>query len=326
MVQIPKPPIVGDPDSYYEEPTGPVVTPADTWSVPEVYKNFFLDPGCELRPELWSISEDQSNTNTHVSTSLSTSTRYEGNSALQLSFTNTSPFFVTQAASAEYRGLPLTTRTVSAWVLNTGTNAPRIYLTFTYPTGSHSSYVSPRVTVPVGQWQRVSATGSPSRPQDGTPVECSALISTNATRGTATVVYVDQLHAGTTAHPEFINFHGDTPDGNGYAYSWDGDPNNSTSTAAETRRIQVPGIIPLGIPFEVNGEGYNPGETVEVYEWLDYSATSTVTADAQGKFSTTLTIPANTDPQAGPVAGNGVIGAEASSGGYAVVVNVTYTD
>ena len=42
---------------------------------------------------------------------------------------------------------------------------------------------------------------------------------------------------------------------------------------------------------------------MQVYEWDWSAATSTVTADSSGNFITTLTIPANTDPSVGPVAG-----------------------
>jgi hypothetical protein len=135
-------------------------------------------------------------------------------------------------------------------------------------------------------------------------------------------IFVD--HLSLTENGQY--FDGDTADVTEYAYNWTGEPNNSKSIATILQQIQVPETITLGEPFTVNGRGWVPGATVDVYEDDWYAANSIVTVEPDGTFSTTLTIPANTDPDLGPVAGPGVISAtrEGTNGAYSPFVNVTF--
>jgi hypothetical protein len=119
-------------------------------------------------------------------------------------------------------------------------------------------------------------------------------------------------------------FDGDGGESSEYTYEWAGTPHASESHAITTRQINVPEVITLGEEFTVSGRGFPAGASVDVYEEEWYSTNSLVTADSEGNFTTTLTVPANTDPEVGPVAGPGKIEAYQSGTGFAPFVSVTF--
>ena len=119
-------------------------------------------------------------------------------------------------------------------------------------------------------------------------------------------------------------FDGDTTGGE-FISAWTGTPHDSTSTQSTAKQINAPAVITLGEPFTVLGRGFTPGTTVETSEgdWGDASSLAVVEAD--GTYTTTLTIPANTDPNVGPVAGPGSIGARVQGPyEYHPFLNVTF--
>lgn len=309
----------GDPASYYVAPAPVLTTPADTWSAQNSYTNYFLDPGCEEHPEYW-VAGANTNTNTAVAASL-TIDSHSGSKGMKLEFSNTSPVFAQQYATAQSHELPLTTRVVSAWVRGRSDGRSVVlYLTFRSASGNYTNWASDPVTVGEGQWQQLTVSGS----SGADPVSCVAQIGISdvSTSGTSIVV-IDDLFAGTSAAPGNTNFNGSTTGGQGYAYAWTGAVNNSTSTATTTQQIQFPAVITLGKAFQVNGRGFIPGQSVDVNEPSWYSASSVVAADSNGEFSTTLTIPANTNPAVGPVAGPGYLTAT-NSGPLSPFVDVTF--
>lgn len=134
-------------------------------------------------------------------------------------------------------------------------------------------------------------------------------------------VYVDCVLRSTSQ----TYFDGDGGSDTSLSYSWSGTPHNSPSIATSTRQINVPEIITLGQAFTVTGRGFPAGASVDVYESYWYAANSTVTVAADGTFTTTLTIPANTDPNVGPVAGQtDTIEASQTGTNFTPSVTVTY--
>lgn len=100
-------------------------------------------------------------------------------------------------------------------------------------------------------------------------------------------------------------FDGDSAAVEGYSTAWEGAPHASRSVMTMGRQLKAPSTITLGKPFYVEGSGYGPGEAVTVMEYQWGNTYTEVTADAAGQFKIVMTIPANTDPDAGPIAGPG---------------------
>jgi hypothetical protein len=134
-------------------------------------------------------------------------------------------------------------------------------------------------------------------------------------------VYFDKLASAQNSQDYFD---GD-PQGDEFTYEWTGTPHASTSTRSTVKQINAPATITMGEPFTVRGRGFAPGVEVDVSEYDWYSANVLVTTDASGEFTTTLTIPVNTDPDNGPVAGPGTIGAQVTGPyEYRPTLNVTF--
>jgi hypothetical protein len=211
---------------------------------------------------------------------------------MAISYMNTSGTFPQQAATASYDGLPLTTNHISAWIQGRASaQLCTMYLIFAYQGGQRVGYSSGSVTAAAGVWQQMYVAGSAGMTSsiDGSPlVAVSMFIELGDVTSAGSVVNIDELYAGTASAPDGFNFNGSTPTGLKYFYSWDGPASNSTSTALQKSHIKAPATFPRGVPIQVIGEGFNPGESVTLSD--GHSNTATVTADGSGAFDTTMPI------------------------------------
>ena len=96
-------------------------------------------------------------------------------------------------------------------------------------------------------------------------------------------------------------FDGSSSD-NEFTYAWSGAANASTSTRTTRRQVHYPSAITLGTPFTVQGTGYPAGTAITVTEGTWGEITGTTVADSSGNWTVTMTVPANTNPEIGPVA------------------------
>ena len=286
-VMLPKTFPAGDPASYY---VPPAVTLADLWGTQASYSNLFLDPGLAASTTGW-VTSPQTNTNTSCAFAL-TATAQSGGTGMAISYMNTSGVFPQQAATASYDGLPLTTNHISAWIQGRASaQLCTMYLIFAYQGGQRVGYSSGSVTAAAGVWQQMYVAGSAGMTSsiDGSPlVAVSMFIELGDVTSAGSVVNIDELYAGTASAPDGFNFNGSTPTGLKYFYSWDGPASNSTSTALQKSHIKAPATFPRGVPIQVIGEGFNPGESVTLSD--GHSNTATVTADGSGAFDTTMPI------------------------------------
>jgi hypothetical protein len=289
VVELPKVFPVGDPDSYY---TPSSATPADTWSTQRTYQNVYTDPAFETSADGWTTS-----TSTNANTSATASLDPGGmiGQCLKLDFLNTSGSFPSQSTAAEFLGLPLATRIVSGWIQGRDDGrSVRLFLHFIRESGSRNSYGSSAVPAGSGTWHQMFAFGSPDSVPGDPLVNVSATIEISAVTNAGATVYMDEffVKTGDTNYPNSFNFNGSSPASVDFDYSWDGAPNDSTSTALQRRRIQVPATFQRGIPIQVIGEGFDSGESVTLL--LAGEELGIAVADSSGDFDVEMPVDAST--------------------------------
>lgn len=335
-VQLPKEFPQGDPDSYYVEP---VEEEPETgmWSSTAAHTNYILDPSFETGATGWFIPDGQYAPGQSFSVAKSVShapgAGIGGGDAIKIITSGTVDIMELNYAFYELPSTPRnafmtvqvrcdtpldSTHEVYASIINY--DADGNYLDETNITSTYVGMTQ--------GWRKMYVGATPWQDAFNPPgVRRYLMIRIGSNYNQPWLenaeIYVDQVSLSDTQE----YFDGDTTDTPEYAYVWSGEPNNSTSIATVLQQIQVPETITLGEPFTVNGRGWLPGATVDVYEEDWYAANSLATVEPDGTFTTTLTLPANTDPDVGPVAGPGIIsatreGAEWSS--YSPYVNVTF--
>lgn len=117
-------------------------------------------------------------------------------------------------------------------------------------------------------------------------------------------------------------FDGSTSGTNEVRFTWDGTAGSSTSTATTLQRLKYPANIPVGVPFQVLGEGFQPGASVLVETYPEGNGggyySQNVTASTQGTFETSFTLATN-DPL-----GTGYIYAYDSASSFRYSPSATY--
>ena len=293
-VQLPKEFPLGDPDSYYVP--GAEFIPADHWSFGQVFTNNRTDPSFEHGTDAWEHGGEESNGNTNsVFTNVSGGRRGQ---AMQIAYSNTSPFFPEQATGARLRNLPLDTRVFSVWIQ--GGNATRdvgIYLAYEYDGEPRDTEAQDNATLAPGEWRLFRVVGNPGTGlYSPIPSHVSAWIGMAAvTTGTPQTVVVDECLISSDPNMPYTlgPFNGETPDTGDYTFAWTGEPDASTSTATRNRLIQIPSEAPQGSVIQVIGQGFVPGETVDLY--LGGDLLGTINAEPDGTFDARLTIPADAE-------------------------------
>jgi hypothetical protein len=100
------------------------------------------------------------------------------------------------------------------------------------------------------------------------------------------------------------NFDGSYPTSADWTYSWTGAVNASPSKAVSPRNIAAPASANVGDTIEIKGTGYDPDSTVTPavffggtagYDAHDFNG-APVRTDGSGNFTTTMLIPASTQP------------------------------
>lgn len=336
MAQLPKEFPVGDPDSYYTPPPPPVET--GIWSSTTAYTNHITDPSFENGTTGWQIANDwyMPDDATNVAQSIEHIPGGKSGSFAMKVTLGFSELISTPAYNAmNWISFPNMPETEDY-------NYTRISMRYTFPAGGFPTDCYGEMYILNAAGDVIAGGNTPER-----------LSNLNGTWKTLTIsdISLENYPAGSTkkillrfggnwegagmeggvveldcfSHSQApAYFDGDTADTPEFTYGWTGAPNDSTSIATVLKQIQVPESITLGVPFTVNGRGWAPGASVDVYEVDWYAANSIVTVDGDGTFSTTLTIPANTDPDAGPVAGPDIIMASQQGvSEYSPRVNVT---
>lgn len=119
-------------------------------------------------------------------------------------------------------------------------------------------------------------------------------------------------------------FDGNTAAAGEYTYKWTGAVNGSTSQQITTKQLALPSAITLGQDTTVMGRGF-PANTQVTLEDNDCGDGYTqVTTDADGSFTAVMNFPANTDPDAGVVAGPGTLYVFSGWSSSRLFVPVTY--
>jgi hypothetical protein len=333
-VQLPKEFPLGDPDSYYVEPEEEEPDNGGIWSSTTAYTNYILDPSFETGMTGWFIPTYAYAPGQPFSVAKSVShapgAGIGGGDAIKIITSGTMDMMGMNYAFYE---LPSTPR--NGWMtVKVRCDTPldsqhEVYASVINYTADGTYLDETNITsayVGMTQGWRQMFLGTPWQDAFNPPGVRRYLnirIGSNYDQPWLenAEIFVDQVSLADTVN----YFDGGTTDTTEYTYSWTGEENNSLSIATVLQQIQVPETITLGEPFTVNGRGWAPGVEVDVYEADWYAANSIVTTDAEGSFSTTLTIPANTDPDLGPVAGPGEIEAERTDfSSYRPSVTVTF--
>lgn len=340
-VVLPKEFPQGDPDSYYIPPTEEEPpTGGGVWSSTTAYTNYITDPSFEsgVGVTSWEINaDDWQNGATNVAKSIeSVGGGRRGSSCMKVTLgatsngTDPAPYSysnwisLTLPEGSNYLFMPISVKVdplPAGWVIDA-----YAHILIVNASGTVISNTSTSQTLgPLFDWEwhdfTINDGGGVAVPPGGSKkllLRFGGNFEGEALNDAA--AYVDCFGRSQLS----TYFDGDSVPLNDLNFSWSGTPHNSTSVATVTQQIQVPETITLGVPFIVNGRGWTPGVEVYVYENEWSAAEATVTTDSAGNFSATLTIPANTDPATGPVAGpNRIVAAQIGATGFDPFVEVT---
>jgi hypothetical protein len=291
-VQLPKEFPLGDPASYYVPDPEAGFLPADTWGWFRTYTNVITDPRFENSTGNWAWDDSRNNVPSTAVASLSSGGR-GGGSCMRVDYYNGVTIIPESGVTIMSFGNLLTAHTYRVWVMTYDTGiAVDAYFDFVYDGYRQTNYQD-RVYLEPGVWQQLQVTGSGGDdgfygPQLDTAL---ALGVTLPSLGSATIYVDDLLVSGDMMNWTLGSWNGATPDDPDYSYSWTGEPDASTSTAVQNRRIQVPSTAPIGSVVQVIGQSFTPGETVDLYVGGDML--NTINAESDGTFDARLTIPAD---------------------------------
>lgn len=311
----------------------PRVTLPDTWTPTPVVTNYATNPGFETTTAPWASNKPYfSKTNVLSAMGLAAAGAFTGSNGMKLTLgdTTTSPnlnwisydnpagsFTTVQAKCTPAAGH---TTIPGSWVLAPiqadGTVVPA-YLGGSPYGGSFTLTTS---------WQKISMDLRTGWTTGTYPTMTGTRLflifgDADTARGVAKagdLVYLDLFTDGPYSGLSFDGYYPGTgtPSWDGeYRYDWTGTPYASASTKTLTRKVHYPATITLGTPFTVEGTGYPAGIGISVMEATWGEIIVPATADSSGNWSITMTIPANTDPGLGPVAGSGYLRVGADTGG-----------
>lgn len=290
MVQLPKEFPPGDPDSYYVEPVEPDFLPADTWSLLAPRTNLLTDPRFEHGTGNWAWSSDRNNSPTSAAVSIVPGGRGGSGTCMQVFFTNNVTNIPQSHVNISSYGHSLDTKIYRLWVMSPVAMAVEAFLDFVWDGKRETPYTS--ATLAPGEWTLLSVAGiGGTDPFYGPQLDTALVVGVSGIpSNTSATLYVDDmLISDTTVNYIHGAFNGETPDTDDYLYSWDGEPDNSTSTVTLKRRIQIPSTAPQGSTIQVIGAGFIPGENVQL--WVGGDPLDLLTAEPDGTFDARLTIP-----------------------------------
>lgn len=312
-VQLPKPVPVGDPASYYTEPVDEPEPPADgEWFAPLLDTNYILDPSFETgNMSGWFIPDfayaPGQPSSVAKSVSYANGAGIGGGSAIKIVTTGTVDTMEMNYVFYELPPEPLgqlnvsvrcdtpvdATHTVYASVINY--DADGNYL--------DEGYISQATVGMTRGWQNmvVDIPWQPAFNPVGVQRFLDIRIGGNYNQPWLENAEILVDHVSITANGTY--FDGSLPTDSQFTYAWEGTPNASRSTKTSVRELQMPTTITLGEEFTVKGRYYPPGVVLNVRDdwWINNVE---VTTDASGTFEAALTVPANTDPDNGPVSGS----------------------
>lgn len=335
----------GDPDSYYVAPIPDPLPPSDNWTPTTVFTNYITNPSFESGVGGWQKINDfvyyNGTSTSEIENCLASITPYSsgglyGGNSMKVVLGDTQADYFLKMNFLSYNipvadlngDLGYKSGLISAKLLtppspdiNSVNMLVELYALDASGTVIWGANSPDQIPVDASGWSTLYING-------GAVPDGAASMKVLVRFGGNNMPYINGMELlvdGFIYSESDKYFDGDSTGGE-YTYSWTGTPHASTSIKSSSKQITAPLSITLGEPFLVMGRGFPPGATVDAYEADWYSVNSTVTADASGNFSAILTVPVNTDPNAGPVAGPGSISASVEPGpyGYIPSLNVTF--
>jgi hypothetical protein len=316
-VQLPKVHPEGDPDSYYT-PDDDIVL-ADTWSETSTVQNLYTDPALTTSTTgmtglPWVVYEDDFNP--FYSQDVVSITNVDGHCEVFLDFwaDDSNGTNIIEVDNLPPNALFIAQATLRDLVIPPGAPQPTLlphidaemyYYNATGGVVRLDRYDNVGISQTSLDWQRIGAwvdQQSGSAPGPITKAKLRLWL-TLPWRGSSSKFLLDNFML-LSAHPlpygdsnEDYYFDGNSTDTNEIAYSWDGTPNNSTSTAQTLQRLKYPANVPAGSTMQVLGEGFMPNAFIylsangdgEFYE-------QELNADSDGTFETTITLSPDEPP------------------------------
>lgn len=285
-VMLPKTFPAGDPASYYV-PT-PSLTLADTWSPLPTYSNTVINPSFETGTHDWARVpytgiEDPAS----VSLALSTvAGGVSGSEALQIDFNGT----YTMSGPSDFRNwsvgipVPVDTAYMSMQIKIAEHSGWRWGILYNTPSGYVVSETTGSIYAPLDTWFKVVQTQYGGAPAGATAAW--VFIGGYSIPDTPRTLLIDSVLANSGAYPPGY-FDGSTTSADA-ACAWLGAAHASASTATQIRKIKVPATFPVGVPIQVMGAGFVPGEAVSIGDY--WGNTASATADSSGNFTVSMPI------------------------------------